>query len=118
MWSIVPIGVSSCALMVVIEPTTGSANLLIQRSWTRRIGTGFRKWRFSRPTLGRHEVRLLQHAQVLHDPEARHLRQVLAQLTERLAIALEEPVEQDPPTGSASARKTGAVGSVMAADYM
>ena len=33
-----------------MEPTTGSANLPIQRSWTRRMGTGFRKWRFSRPT--------------------------------------------------------------------
>ncbi len=48
---------------------------------------------------GRHEIRLLQHAQVLHDPEARHVRQVLAQLPERLAIALEEPIEQDPPIG-------------------
>jgi hypothetical protein len=48
--------------------------------------------------LGRHEVGRLQHAQVLHDPESRHLRQRRAQLTERLAIALEEPVEQDPPT--------------------
>ena len=64
------------------------------------MGTGFRKWRFSRPTrCGRHETRLLQDAQVLHDPEARHRGQVHAQLTERLAIALEEPVEQDPPTG-------------------
>src|SRR6266511_798305 len=27
----------------------GSAYLLTQRSWTRRIGTGFRKWSFSRP---------------------------------------------------------------------
>jgi hypothetical protein len=35
---------------------------------------------------------------MLHDPEARHPRQVHAQLTERLAIALEELVEQDPPT--------------------
>ena len=34
---------------------------------------------------------------MLHDPEARHLRQVPAQLSERLAIALEKPVEQDPP---------------------
>ena len=48
--------------------------------------------------LCRHEARLLEHAQVLHDPEARHPRQVHAQLTERLAIALEELVEQDPPT--------------------
>ncbi len=33
-----------------MEPTIGSANLPIQRSWSRRMGTGFRKWRFSRPT--------------------------------------------------------------------
>ena len=46
---------------------------------------------------GRDEVRLLQHREVLHDPEPRHPGQVLAQLAERLAIALEEPVEQDPP---------------------
>ena len=84
--------------MADIAPTTGSANLLIQRSCTRRIGTGFRKWRFSRPTLTVvDEVRLLQHSQVFHDPEPRHLRQVLAQLTERLAIALEEPIEEFPP---------------------
>ena len=81
-----------------MEPTTGSANLPIQRSWTRRMGTGFRKWRFSRPDpLGRDEIRLLQDREVLHDPEPRHPRQVPAQLAERLAIALEEPVEQDPP---------------------
>ena len=49
--------------------------------------------------LCRHEPRLFEDAQVLHDPEARHRGQVHAQLTERLAIALEELVEQDPPTG-------------------
>ena len=49
--------------------------------------------------LRRQESRILEDAQVLHDPEPRHRRQVPAQLTERLAIALEEPVEQHPPTG-------------------
>jgi hypothetical protein len=34
---------------------------------------------------------------MLHDPESRHRREGLAQLAERLAIALEEPVEEDPP---------------------
>ena len=48
--------------------------------------------------LGRHEIRRLEHAQVLHDPEPRHLRQRLAQLAERLAIALEEPIEEHPST--------------------
>ena len=51
--------------------------------------------------LRRQEARLLEDAQVLHDPEARHRRQGLAQLTERLAIALVELVEQDPATGVA-----------------
>ena len=46
---------------------------------------------------GRHEPGLFQDPQVLHDPEPRHLRQVLAQLPERLAIALEEPIEQFSP---------------------
>ena len=48
---------------------------------------------------GRHEAGLLEDPQVLHDPEARHVRQVPAQLPKRLAIALEEPVEQHPPIG-------------------
>jgi hypothetical protein len=30
-------------------------------------------------------------------PEPRHPRQRLAQLAERLAIAFEEPIEEDPP---------------------
>ena len=49
MWSIVSIGLSSCALMADMAPTTGSANLLIQRSCTRRAGTGSRsrRWCFS-----------------------------------------------------------------------
>ena len=46
---------------------------------------------------GRHEPRFLQDAEVFHDPEPRHLRQVPAQLPERLAIALEEPIEQSLP---------------------
>ena len=48
--------------------------------------------------LGRHEIGRLQHPQVLHDPEPRHVGQRLAQLAERLAIALEESIEEDPPT--------------------
>ena len=50
---------------------------------------------------GGHEPCLFQDAQVLHDPEARHLRQVPAQLTERLAIALVKPVEQHAAIGIA-----------------
>ena len=42
------------------------------------------------------EACLLEHAQVLHDPEARHLEPAL-EVGERAAVALEEPVEQVPP---------------------
>ena len=55
----------------------------------------------------RHEVRVLQDPEVLHDPEPRHLGKCRAQLTERLAIALEEPVEQDPPTRVGEGPKDG-----------
>ena len=41
------------------------------------------------------EPRLLQHLEVLHDPEARHLEPGL-ELDERAAVTLEEPVEQMP----------------------
>ena len=37
--------------MPVSVAAQGSAYLLTQRSWTSRIGTGFRKWSFSRPRL-------------------------------------------------------------------
>ncbi len=43
------------------------------------------------------EVRILEHAKVLHDAEAGHLRERRLQLAERLAIALPEPVEQHAP---------------------
>jgi hypothetical protein len=46
---------------------------------------------------GRDQARLLEHAEVPHDAEPRHRRQVRAQLAERLAIALEEPVEEQAP---------------------
>ena len=70
--------------------------LSIQRSWISRIGTGLRKWSFSRPEpAGDDEARLLEDAQVLHDAEARHLELGL-ELRERAAVALEEPVEEMP----------------------
>src|SRR5215211_7020416 len=40
---------SSCRLSPVSVAAQGSAYLLTHRSWTSRIGTGFRKWSFSRP---------------------------------------------------------------------
>ena len=102
-----------------MEPTTGSANLPIQRSWTRRIGTGFRKWRFSRPTRCVDSSPASSRiAQVLHDPEPRHRGERLAQLTERLAIALEEPIEQDPTTGVAEGPKDRGHVVCHAAEYM
>jgi len=42
---------------------------------------------------GRDEAGILQHAQVLHHPEARH-RERRLKLPKRAAITLEEPVEQ------------------------
>ena len=39
------------------------------------------------------EARLFQHAQVLHHAEPRH-RDALAQLAQRLPVALEESIEQ------------------------
>jgi hypothetical protein len=44
------------------------------------------------------EVRPFEDAQVLHDAEPGHRRQGRLQLPGRLAITLEEPVEQRPPT--------------------
>ena len=46
---------------------------------------------------GGHQVRLLEHAKVLHDPKAGHGRQALGKLGERLAITLEEPVQELAP---------------------
>ena len=46
-----------------------------------------------------HEAGRLQDAQVLHDAEPAHLRQRRLQVSQRLAITLEEPVEQRPPAG-------------------
>jgi hypothetical protein len=46
---------------------------------------------------GGQEAGLFEYPEVLHDPETCHARQRLAQLAERLAIALEESIEEDPP---------------------
>jgi hypothetical protein len=45
-----------------------------------------------------HEPRVLQHAQVLHDAEARH-RQLRLELGEGAPVAHEQPVEQEAPGG-------------------
>jgi hypothetical protein len=42
---------------------------------------------------------LLEDPKVLHDRDAAHLRQRLCQLTQRLAIALIEPIEEHPSRG-------------------
>lgn len=44
-----------------------------------------------------HEVRILEHAKVLHDAEAGHLRQCLDELAEGLAVLLAKPIQQRPP---------------------
>lgn len=44
------------------------------------------------------QVRLLEHPQVFHHAEARHL-QLGLELGERAAVTLEEPVEQEPARG-------------------
>ena len=46
-----------------------------------------------------HEAGRLEDAEVLHDAEPRHLRQRRLEVSQRLAITLEEPVEQRPPAG-------------------
>ena len=46
---------------------------------------------------GGHETRRLEDPQVLHHAEPRHRRQRPLELRERLAITLEEPIEQPPP---------------------
>ena len=75
----------------------GSAYLLTQRSWMSRIGTGFRKWSFSRPRrLVVTSLGVLEHPQVLHDAEPGH-REPLLELAERLPVALVQRVEQTPP---------------------
>ena len=45
----------------------------------------------------RYEVSLLEHAKVFHHPEPGHRRQAVGELGERLAITLEEPVEELAP---------------------
>ena len=102
-----------------MEPTTGSANLPIQRSWTRRMGTGFRKWRFSRPTR-RVVTRSASSstARCFMTPNRVIPGRCSHSSAERLAIALEEPVEQDPPIriGEGPEDRNGVVRH--AADYM
>ena len=46
----------------------------------------------------RDQTRPLQDVQVLHDPEAGHVGQPGRELAERLAIALEEPIQEQAST--------------------
>ena len=46
---------------------------------------------------GEHEVRILEHPQVLHDAEASHLRQCRLELAQRLAVSFAKPIEQRAP---------------------
>ena len=45
------------------------------------------------------QVRRFQDAQMLHDAEAGHPRQRRLELLQRLAVAHEEPIEEEPPAG-------------------
>jgi len=45
-----------------------------------------------------HEARVFEHAEMLHDTEASHVHLGL-ELSERAAVTLEEPVEQESPRG-------------------
>ena len=45
---------------------------------------------------GHDETRILEHPQMLHDAEARHL-DLRLELRERAAVTFVEPVEQEPP---------------------
>ena len=63
------------------------------------------------------EAGVLENAQVLHDAEAGHRRQQRFELTERLAIALSEPVKQAPPIRIGQCPKDG-FHLLHARDYM
>jgi hypothetical protein len=43
------------------------------------------------------EVRILEHAQVLHDAESAHVRQRRLQLAQRLTVSLSQPIQQCAP---------------------
>jgi hypothetical protein len=77
---------SRLLLRPVSAAAHGSAYLLTHLSWTSRIGTGFRKWSFSRP-------RRLVHLEVLHHAEARH-GEALLERRQRLPVLPEELIEQ------------------------
>jgi hypothetical protein len=49
-------------------------------------------------SLGGNEIRVLQHPEVVHHAVAGHCRQMGTQLSECLAILVEESVEQRSPT--------------------
>ena len=46
---------------------------------------------------GDDQVRLRQHCEMFHDPEASHFRKLLAQLIERLPVPIEERIQYCPP---------------------
>ena len=79
------------------EATQGSAYLLTHLSWTSRMGTGFRKWSFSRPPPpGDDQAGFLEQLQVLHDAETGH-REMRPQRAQRLPVLAEELIEKGPP---------------------
>ena len=104
-------GVSSSVLRSLSAAAQGSAYLLTQRSWTSRIGTGFRKCNFSRPCrFGDHQAGLLEQLQMLHHTEAAH-REAFLQGPQGLAVLPEELVEQAPAGGVGERSEHGVHGS-------
>ena len=101
-------GFSSWVLRSRSAVTLRSVYLSIHRSWMSRIGHRVEEVQLlpARPA-GDHEVRFLEHLEVLHHAEAGH-RQLGLELGERAAVTLEEQVEQE-PTGRIGQRLEHAV---------
>ena len=89
-------GLSSLFLRSLSAAAQGSAYLLTHRSWTSRMGTGFRKWSFSRPRrLVTTRPASSSWLQVLHHAEAGHV-EALLERAQGLAVLAEQLVEQAP----------------------
>ena len=104
---------SRSCLIAAIAPTTGSANLPIQRSCDEADRDGIEEVVLLAADLARvvDQARRLEHVEMAHDAEPGHRRQVRAQLAERLAVALEQPVEEEAPARVAERPEVGAIGS-------
>ena len=90
-------GLSSLSLSPLSAAAQGSAYLLTHRSWTSRIGTGFRKWSFSRPRrLVTTRPASSSCFRCFITPK-RVIGKRLLERAQRLPVLAEELVEQAPP---------------------